>query len=115
MLVYRHMAMNLRRPSAAPGEWLSITPEPERLLPCAVATLVAGGPPPPAAVARERARVDAVVRRARHRAWAAYLRRARGLAEARREAADPCVASARRLAVAVIDDHDNLLLGLRAR
>src|SRR5579863_7884680 len=103
MLVYT--SMHLRRSSATTTAWLSITPEPERLLPCAVATLLVGGRPPAAAIERERERLDAAVRRARGRAWSAYLRRARRLAEQEGGVDDPHVARARRLAVELIDDH----------
>src|SRR5579863_9778203 len=101
-----------RRAGASTKDWLSVTPEPERLLPGAVATLEAGGPPPPGAVERERARVERVVLRARLRAWLAYLSRALELAEGRAQASDPHVVSARELARAVISNHHNLLLGL---
>jgi hypothetical protein len=89
-----------------------VTPEPERLLPGAVATLEAGGRPAPGAVERERARIERVVLRARLRAWLAYLSRALELAEARSQVADPRVAQARELAIDVISNHHNLLLGL---
>ena len=71
------------RAGASTKDWLSVTPEPERLLPGAVATLEAGGRPDPDAVERERARVERVVLRARLRAWLAYLSRALELAEGR--------------------------------
>ena len=100
------------RAGASTKDWLSVTPEPERLLPGAVATLEAGGRPDPDAVERERARVERVVLRARLRAWLAYLSRALELAEGRAQASDPHVVSARELAVAVISNHHNLLLGL---
>ena len=100
------------RVAARTRDWLSITPEPERLLPGAVATLEAGGPPPPGAVERERARVERAVLRARLRAWLAYLSRALELAEGRAQASDPHVVSARELARTVISNHHNLLLGL---
>ncbi len=103
------------RVAARTRDWLSVTPEPERLLPAAVATLEAGGAPPPGAVERERARVERVVLRARLRAWLAYLSRALELAENRAQASDPHVVSARETAVAVISNHHNLLLGLSGR
>ena len=89
-----------------------MTPEPEHLLPRAVATLEAGGPPPPGAVERERACVERVVLRARLHAWLAYLSRALELADGRSQASDPHVVSARDLARSVISNHHNLLLGL---
>ena len=58
--------------------WLSITPEPERELPAAVAALRAGGAPSAAAVEAERARAERLVTRGTRRAWAAYLRRGGG-------------------------------------
>ena len=105
MLVYTHVT---RRANA----WLSVTPEPERLLPGAVAVLEAGGAPSRSAVERERALVERVVLRGRLRAWLAYLSRALELAERRAGASDPQVARARELAVAVIANHHHLLLGL---
>jgi hypothetical protein len=101
-----------RRAGASTKDWLSVTPEPERLLPAAVATLEAGARPGPGAVERERERVERVVVRARLRAWLAYLSRALELAEDRAQASDPHVVSARETAVAVISNHHNLLLGL---
>jgi len=105
----------MRRRAATSTAWLSVTPEPERLLPAAVATLRAGGTPAAAAVARERDALERLVRRARLRAWLGYLRRAHSLAQAREEASDPEVASARELALELIDNHRNLLLGLPGR
>src|SRR5579862_193677 len=101
-----------RRAGASTKDWLSVTPEPERLLPAAVATLEAGAHAEPGAVERERERVERVVVRARLRAWLAYLSRALALAEDRAQASDPHVVSARETAVAVISNHHNLLLGL---
>ena len=72
--------------------WLSITPEPEREL--------------PAAVAAEQTRVEKLVTRGSRRAWAAYLMEALELARA----APP--GAARDLVLDVIDNHDNLNLGL---
>ena len=43
------------------ASWLSVTPEPERELPEAVATLTAGHRAPSEAVARERERVERLV------------------------------------------------------
>ena len=53
--------------------WLSVTPEPERELPEAVATLACGGVPPADAVARERERVERLVLHGSKRQWLAYL------------------------------------------
>jgi hypothetical protein len=97
--------------------WLSVTPEPERELPQAVATLAAGGRAPSQAVAREQARIERLVLRGSQRQWLHYLHdvvdlidRRAGLAES-----DPDVAEARSRAVAVIRNHHNLLLALPGR
>lgn len=92
------------------GVWLSITPEPERELPEAVATLVAGGRPGEAAVAAERARVERLVTRGSQRRWLEYLHEAVALSEDVR--GGPEVAAARARVRAVIANHHNLLLGL---
>ena len=102
--------MRLRVPAA--HAWLSVTPEPERLLPAAVATLAAGSRPAAETVARERARVDRVIARARLGAWLDYLSRALALAEQREGAADADVVRAREETVAVISNHHQLLLAL---
>ena len=86
--------------------WLSITPEPERELPGAIAELRAGRPPGAASVAAERARIERLVTRGSRRAWTAYLAEVAALARA----APP--GEARALALDVIDNHDNLKLGL---
>jgi hypothetical protein len=86
--------------------WLSITPEPERELPAAVAELRDGGPPSPGAIAAEEARVERLITRGSRRAWSVYLREASDLARA----APP--GPARDLVLDVIDNHDNLKLGL---
>ena len=82
--------------------WLSITPEPERELPEAVAELRPGG-----SAEAERARVERIVTKGSRRAWTAYLAEAAKLAEA----AAPC--EARSVVLDVIDNHDNLKLGLQ--
>ncbi len=92
--------------------WLSVTPEPERLLPVAVATLRAGARPPLAAIERERERVDRLVVRARLRDWLAYLSRTLELVERRLDSSDPEVVRAREAAAELIANHHNLLLGL---
>jgi hypothetical protein len=81
--------------------WLSITPEPERELPEAVAALRPGG-----SVEAERARIEWLVTRGSRRAWTAYLAEAASLARA----APP--SDARSIVLEVIDNHDNLKLGL---
>jgi hypothetical protein len=105
----------MRRRAFAPNSWLSVTPEPERLLPDAVATLAAGCRPAAAAVERERRRLDALVRRARLRPWLDYLSGALALADGRGDASDPDVIHARELTRGLIANHHNLLLGLPGR
>ncbi|HEY3726082.1 MAG TPA: hypothetical protein VGL51_02840 [Solirubrobacteraceae bacterium] len=90
--------------------WLSVTPEPERELPKAVATLDAGGRPTPEAIATERARIERLVLHGSQRRWLDYLHRVVGLIESRAGAGDPEVDRARSRAVAVIANHHNLLL-----
>jgi hypothetical protein len=86
--------------------WLSITPEPERELPAAIAELRAGGRPDAVAVEAERSRVERLVTRASRRAWTAYLAEVGDMARA----AEP--GEAREIVLEVIDNHDNLKLGL---
>jgi hypothetical protein len=96
-------------------EWLSLTPEPERELPGAVATLRAGGSPAPDAVACERRRIERLVVRARQRAWLSYLTEVVTLIETTAASTDPAVADARAVAIQVVANHHGLLLGLRGR
>jgi hypothetical protein len=88
-------------PFGARHAWLSITPEPERELPVAVAALRPGG-----SVDVERRRVERLVLRGSRRAWNGYL------AEAARPARDAPPGEARSVVLDVIDNHDNLKLGL---
>ena len=97
-------------PSRTRYAWLSITPEPERELPVAIATLRAGGPPADAEVELERRRVERLVTRGSRRAWTAYIADAAALARAADGEGE--VAEARALVLDVIDNHDNLRLGL---
>jgi hypothetical protein len=90
--------------------WLSITPEPERELPVAIATLRAGGAPSDSEVELERRRVERLVTRGSRRAWTAYIADAAALA--RTTAGEGDVADARAVVLEVIDNHDNLRLGL---
>ncbi|HEX2126482.1 MAG TPA: hypothetical protein VHF45_07995 [Thermoleophilaceae bacterium] len=90
--------------------WLSITPEPERELPHALTTLRAGGPPEAAAVGAEQARVHRLITRGGRRGWLIYLREARELAE--RAPGNGAVGEARAVVLDVIDNHDQLTLGL---
>jgi hypothetical protein len=93
--------------------WLSITPEPERELPFAIALLRAGRTPSSDAVERERTLAERLVTRGRRRGWLAYLREARGLAE--RAHGNGAVGEARALVLDVLDNHDHLKLGLPGR
>jgi hypothetical protein len=97
------------------ASWLSVTPEPERELPEAVATLTRGGPPLDDDVARERGRIERVILHGSRRQWFAYLRGVIDLIARRADAEDPAVARARALATAVISNHHNLLLALPGR
>ena len=95
--------------------WLSITPEPERELPQAVATLRHGHRPPPGAVESERQRIEQLVLHGRQRDWLAYLHGVIGLIERALPADDPELARARTRATAVLANHHNLLLALPGR
>ncbi len=97
------------------ASWLSVTPEPERELPAAVATLAGGGRPTGDAVAAEAARIERLVLYGGQRRWHGYLHRVVQLIESRLEDPDPEVARARALAAAVIANHHNLLLALPGR
>jgi hypothetical protein len=97
------------------ASWLSVTPEPERELPRAVATLTLGGDPSERAVAAEQARIERLVLRGSQRAWLEYLHGVVELIDDTIETPDPEVARARAVAVAVISNHHNLLLGLPGR
>ena len=94
------------------ASWLSITPEPERELPEAVATLSAGRRAGPAAVAAEEARIERLILHGSQRRWLAYLHEVVNLIVAERDADDPEVIAARDRAASVIANHHNLLLGL---
>jgi hypothetical protein len=76
----------------------------------AIATLRAGGPPSGSAVAEERARVERLVTRANRRAWNRYIAEVAELARAARD--DGEVGEARELVLDVVDNHENLKLGL---
>jgi hypothetical protein len=98
-------------------DWLSITPEPERVLPRAIATLRAGCEPSSQAIERERARAERIVLHGSRRRWLAWLREAESLAgrehgeTARAEELDV----ARRDVLAVVNNHNALMLGLPSR
>jgi hypothetical protein len=95
--------------------WLSITPEPERELPQAVATLKHGGMPPPAEVAAETERIERLIVRGSERGWLRYLHGVVELIDSRTHDLDQDVQRARTRAAAVISNHHNLLLGLQGR
>lgn len=90
--------------------WLSLTPEPERELPAAIATLRAGGVPSAGAVDRERRRAEWLVLRARRRGWIRWLRETRQLVAENADAAGS--QDARGVALDVIENHHALVLGL---
>lgn len=94
------------------AQWLSITPEPERELPAAVATLVADGRPGAAAIDAERRRIERLLLHGAQRRWLQYLHEVVGLIDACADSDDPDVRRARTRARAVIGNHHNLLLGL---
>src|SRR5579875_779828 len=100
---------------AARGAWRSITPEPERELPRALATLAAGGRPDDSAVQAQERRIQRLVLAGRSRRWLAYLSDAVSLIERRAACEDPEVAAARRVAVEVLRNHHSLMLGLPGR
>jgi hypothetical protein len=97
-------------PSRTRHAWLSITPEPERELPAAVATLRAGGVPSDSQVELERRRVEGLITRGSRRAWTAYIANAAALARAADGEGE--LGKARALVLDVVDNHDNLRLGL---
>lgn len=95
--------------------WLSLTPEPERVLPEAVATLDAG---PRASVERvrsERERIERLILHGSEREWLAYLQGVRRLIELRGDATDDEMIVARTRAATVLANHHNLLLGIPGR
>ena len=96
------------------ASWLSVTPEPERELPEAVATLRLGRRPPPEAVTAERERVERLVLRGSQREWLTYLHDVVELLE-RPVDGDDQLARARARATIVLANHHNLLLGLPGR
>jgi hypothetical protein len=97
------------------ASWLSVTPEPERELPAAVATLASGARASEVAVADEAANIERLVLHGSQRSWNRYLHRVVGLIERRAQDSDPDVAQARTLAARVIANHHNLLLALPGR
>ncbi len=94
--------------------WLSLTPEPERELPTAIAALRAGGAPADDDVRRERRRAQEVVLRGSERSYLDWLADAAGLA-ARVPARDPQVGAAADTVRDVVTNQAGLLLGLPDR
>ena len=98
------------------ASWLSITPEPERELPEAVATLAAGrradGRAGADLIAAEQARIERLILHGSQRRWLAYLHEVVELIATRNGSDDLDVAAARARAINVIANHHNLLLGL---
>ena len=92
--------------------WLSITPEPERELPAAVATLRSGAAATDGEVAAETGRITRLIMRSGQRQWLRYLHGVLVLTEARAASPDPVVRRAAWRAAAVLSNHHNLLLAL---
>jgi hypothetical protein len=100
----------------APHSWLSVTPEPERELPEALATLrCETAPPPPQAVREEEERIERLILHGSQRDWLAYLTRALDETERTRRSSNPGVMRARAITREIIGNHHNLLLGLPGR
>ena len=96
--------------------WLSLTPEPERLLPPARAVLRTGAASPSAGViAAERALAERLVLRARRSGWDAWLRESAALAAGTAADEDGPTAAASALVRDVVANHDALALGLPGR
>jgi hypothetical protein len=88
--------------------WLSLTPEPERLLPQARAVLRSGqAQPPDELVEAERALAERLVVGGRKARWDAWLRETAALADGH-DATDSAAALVRD----VVANHDALALGL---
>jgi hypothetical protein len=94
------------------ASWLSLTPEPERVLPEVVATLEAGPHPPSERVSHERQRIEQLILHSGERAWLSYLEDVRRLIERRADVTDGEMIAARTRAATVLANHHNLLLGL---
>jgi hypothetical protein len=92
--------------------WLSITPEPERELPAAVATLRSGREPSDGDVTAEAGRIARLITRSSQRQWLRYLHGILVLTESRAASRDPVVRRAAWRAAAVLSNHHNLLLAL---
>ena len=97
------------------ASWLSVTPEPERVLPEAVATLTAGGRSEAGAVDHERARIERLVLHGSQGQWLHYLHQVVQMIHASAGQTDPDVVRARAVATSAIANHHNLLLALPGR
>ncbi len=95
--------------------WLSLTPEPERDLPAAIAALRAGGPASAAEVEAERERAEGLVLRGKRKLWLAWLDEGLELAERPEVDGDPQLAEARDVLFDVIENHHALEQGLPGR
>jgi hypothetical protein len=101
--------------------WLSLTPEPERDLPAAIAVLrtageagtaAGGGSDPAARVEHEVARAEALVLRGSEPSYLAWLSEAAELAAQAKGHDDPAVAHAAAVVREVVRNQAGLLLGL---
>jgi len=112
--------------------WLGLTPEPERELPVAVATLrrrtarqgarrttrpsAARRPPasaaPAAWTAAERRRIERLILRGTQRGWLRYLSEVTSLVRGVEDGAPPLVVSAALRAAETVLDHHRMLIGL---
>jgi hypothetical protein len=92
--------------------WLSLTPEPERELPAAIAVLRTAAGQSAADVARETARAEALVLRGSEPSYLAWLREAADLAAAGARSDDPVVTHAADVVTDVVRNQAGLLLGL---
>lgn len=101
--------------SPARESWLSLTPEPERDLPAAIAALRAGGRPTAAEVEAERKRAEGLVLRGRRKRWLAWLNEGLELADRPEVEGDPQLREARDLLLDVIENHHALEQGLPGR
>jgi hypothetical protein len=101
--------------SPARESWLSLTPEPERDLPAAIAALRAGGRPTAAEVETERKRAEGLVLRGRRKRWLAWLNEGLELAERPEVEGDPQLREARDVLLDVIENHHALEQGLPGR
>lgn len=99
--------------SPARESWLSLTPEPERDLPFAIAALRAGGRPTAAEVEAERKRAEGLVLRGNRKRWLAWLNEGLELAES--HDGDPQLEEAREQLLDVIENHHALEQGLPGR